>query len=271
MLGPLHLILALAGEFNSAGELTSETTAELSIELQRMDGRSSSYCIQVSSEGKRLRARESGSNLLPSFCPERHINPDGSFCLYWEGSEQLDVGDDASARVWMETLVQFLRLQERAAQIRRWPSRNAWAHGSAAKYQLKAMQAAAALGNSFLAKLEEGSLSINAKPRRGRNPDSILELKQDGVRLFSIWKSRRLLINRSTKCFCGVSGPRRPKRIGRCKNHAAAALALAEALLGWETADKQFWKSLQGSKCCGTCDECPLAKPETTDELPSST
>jgi len=48
------------------------------------------------------------------------------------------------------------------------------------------MQAAAALGNSFLAKLEEGSLSINAKPRRGRNPDSILELKQDGVRLFSI-------------------------------------------------------------------------------------
>jgi len=48
----------------------------------------------------------------PPSAPERHINPDGSFCLYWEGSEQLDVGDDASARVWMETLVQFLRLQD---------------------------------------------------------------------------------------------------------------------------------------------------------------
>lgn len=260
MPSPLHLILALAGEFNSTGELISETTARLNIKLQRVDGRSSCYCIQVWSEGERLRAKESSSSLLPSFCPERHINHDGSFCLYWEGSEQLDVVNEASARVWMETLIQFLRLQERASQIRRWPSRKAWAHGSAAKHQLQAMEAAASLGNSFLEKLEAGSLSIKTRAKIGRNPDSSLEVSQDGVHLFSIWESRRMLINRSRKCFCGRYGSRRPKRIGRCENHAAAALALAEALLAWEMANEQFWQSLEGRKCCGTCDKCPLAK-----------
>lgn len=262
MPGPLNLILALAGDFNSAGVLTSETTAELSINLQRVDGRCSNYSIGVWCEGGKLRAKEFGSNLLPSFCPERHINPGGSFCLYWEGSQQLDVVDEASAKVWMETLIQFLRLQERAAQIRRWPTRKAWAHGDAAKPQLQAMEAAASLGESFLAKLESGCLSITARARTGRNPDSTLEVMQDGVHLFSIWKSRRMLINRRRKCFCGTSGSRRPKRIGRCKNHAEAAEILALALLAWETADEQFWKSLRGSQCCGTCDGCPLAKPE---------
>jgi hypothetical protein len=267
MLGPLSLILTLADEFNSTGELINETTAELNITLKRMDGRAARYGIQVWCEGNKLRAKESGSHHLPSFCPERHINPGGSFCLYWEGSEQLYVVDEASARVWMETLIQFLRLQERVEQIRRWPSRKAWAHGSAAKYQLQAMHAAATLGDSFFAKLEEGAMSISLRPRRGRNPDSIVEVKQDGVHLFSIWKSRRMVVNYRKKCFCGVSGSRRPKRIGRCENHAAAALALAEALLGWEAADEQFWKSLQGNKCCGTCDGCPLAQSEITDEL----
>lgn len=256
----LYLILDLAGAFNATGELTSETTAGLNIMLERMDGRVASYGIQVRSEGNKLRARECGSHHLPSFCPERHINSDGSFCLYWEGSERLDVVDEASARVWMETLIQFLRSQERAARMRRWPSSKAWAHGSAAKYQLQAMQATAVLGNSFFVKLEEGSLSIHVRPRRGRNPDSIVEVKQDGVHLFSIWKSRRMVVNRRKKCFCGANGPRRPKRIGRCENHDAAALALAEALLGWKTAEELFWKGLQGSKCCGTCDECPLAQ-----------
>lgn len=269
MPGPLDLILALAGDFNAVAVLSSETTAEFSITLQRVDGRSSNYGIQVWCEGGRLRAREFGSKLLPPFCPERHINPGGSFCLYWEGSEQLDVVDEASAKVWMETLIQFLRLQERAAKIRRWPSHKAWAHGDAARYQLRALEAAAALGNSFLIKLEAGSLSIIDYPRRGRNSDSIIEVKQNGTHLFSIWKSRKMLVNRRRKCFCGENGSSRPKRIGRCKNHAAAALALAEGLLGWQTADEQFWKGLQGTKCCGTCDECPLAKPEQNDELNS--
>jgi hypothetical protein len=121
------------------------------------------------------------------------------------------------------------------------------------------MQAAAALGNSFFAKLEEGSLSISLGPKRGRNSDSIVEVQQDGMHLFSIWKLRRMVVNRRKKCFCGVSGSRRPKRIGRCENHDVAALALAEALLGWEAAEEQYWMSLQGSKCCGTCDECALA------------
>jgi hypothetical protein len=260
MPSPLHLILALAGEFNSTGEFTGETVAELNITLERIDGRATDYRVQVWCEGNKLRARESGSQHLPSFCPERHINPGGSFCLYWEGGEQFDVVDEITARAWMETLIQFLRLQERAAKIRRWPSLKSWAHGSAAKYQLQAMQAATALGKSFFAKLEEGSLSIKIWPSRGRNADSIVEVQQDGVHLFSIWQSRRMVVNRRKKCFCGMSDSRQPKRIGRCENHHAAALALAEALICWGEADRQFWEELQGSKCCGSCDECPLAQ-----------
>lgn len=260
------MIVALAGEFNSTGKLNDENSAELSVKLRRVDGRDVSYVIEVWSERNTLRAKESTCNHLPSFCPERHINSGGSFCLYWEGSEQLDVVDEASARIWMETLIQFLRLQERAAKMRRWPSRKAWAHGNAAKYQLQAMEAAVVLGIPFPAKIEEGALTIIARPRRGRNTDSIVEVEQDGVHLFSIWKTRRMLVNNRKKCFCCISGLRRPKRIGRCKNHAAAALALAEALLGWDAEEKKFWDSWQGSTCCGTCNECPLAMPATNDK-----
>ncbi|WP_352857672.1 E2 domain-containing protein [Mesorhizobium sp. M1163] len=37
--------------------------------------------------------------LLPAFCPERHINADGSFCLYWRAVDDIQsrCGGDETA------------------------------------------------------------------------------------------------------------------------------------------------------------------------------
>jgi hypothetical protein len=258
----LELLLALADEFGATAKLVGASAAELNIALPRLDGRVTSYTIHVSCLGTQLHAKEAESCHLPSFCPERHINLNGSFCLYWEEDDLLEVTDHESARTWLETLYKFLLAQERVGRKKRWPSSKAWAHGDAARFQLKAMRAAARLGDAFVERLEHGGLTAVTFPRRGRNCDSTLAVEQDGRQLYAIWESRRMAVNKKQRCFCGLSGSRRPKRLGRCANHATAALELAEALFGWQRAEAQFWKSMQGHPCCGTCNACPLAAQE---------
>src|SRR6266699_4585688 len=82
------------------------------------------------------KVREASPTLLPAFCPERHINFDGGFCLYWAEVEPLTISDVEAAATWWMKVLTFLKRQQVAAARRQWPARSeARAHGPDAALQ----------------------------------------------------------------------------------------------------------------------------------------
>lgn len=228
----------------------------MELPIQLVDGRVLRYRLILHANGAHVSAREESPSHLPAFCPERHINYDGTFCLYYPAAEQLIVTDTASAVAWLETLYKFLKLQERAHVKRKWPDANAWAHGGAAHHQLRAIKAAAALNVDLSAAVEEGKIAIARKTSQGR---SILEVWVRGAHLYSVWESHKRVVNQKRRCFCQLSSSRLPKRIRRCSDHSKQASELALAIRDWNDEEKRYWNSMRDKSCCGTCDHCPLA------------
>jgi hypothetical protein len=59
------------------------------------------------------------ASVLPSFCPERHINPGGAFCIFYGSDAPL--GDDVQADRWWDALCIFLVNQGYAERFGVWP------------------------------------------------------------------------------------------------------------------------------------------------------
>lgn len=255
MSSAVDFIAALAPQYNAAVERIAAGVI-LRFSLSLSDGRTVPYAIKAIENGLVVSARELTPTNLPSFCPQRHVNYDGSFCLYWRGAATLDVVDEATAAEWWDTLWKYLTLQVRAQKVRRWPNDSEWAHGLAAQYQFAAETSAAVLSVDFATALKEKRLHVVRRRK-------IYKLYMDGVHIFSVWCASKKVVNQKQRCFCGSSGRKRPKRIRRCGEHAAAASTLAIALVGWEVEEASFWKSFEGKACCNSCDDCPLKSPST--------
>ena len=220
------------------------------------DGSTHDYEVVLGIKAERVSVREAGKRRLPAFCPMRHINHDGSFCLNWEGAESLDVRDAELAERWWGVLTQFLRLQERAKRLRRWPDRREWAHGSAARHQMKARVAAAALSPRFEADLSRGRITVRRS--KGNSAEgTALRLHVGDRRLLSVFEERERPATMRQACPCGVDV--KPRTIRRCRDHRARFVELTRALRDQESAEAAFWASWKGERCCGTMDDCPLA------------
>lgn len=252
----LDLIAQVTPDFGGTCVTTSAQTAMLDLPIRLVDGRALHYKLHLHHSGEWVKAREHTPHHLPGFCPERHINPDGTFCLFYAGANPLPVIDEPSARAWLETIYKYLKLQERARTLRRWPNRSAWAHGDAARHQLRVQEAVRALNGRIGNALPVDQLALKRRTSKGR---SILDVLSGTTPLFSVWEKPQRVINQKRRCFCGLYGRRLPKRIRRCHDHAKQATELALALRDWEEAERQYWDSMRGKPCCGSCDSCPLS------------
>lgn len=81
---------------------------------------------------------------LPACCPERHINPDGSFCVHLHSGKPIQ--DTDAARLWWKSLRAFLSDQKYAERHRHWPLHSQLSHGDAAMVQLEMERIAEPLG-----------------------------------------------------------------------------------------------------------------------------
>ncbi|RWL91018.1 MAG: hypothetical protein EOR68_29515 [Mesorhizobium sp.] len=214
------------------------------------------FLIEVTDTGDRIVAKEANAEHLPSFCPERHINFDGTFCLYWAEAEQHEITDTEAAVRWWGKLLVFLLRQRAVAALRRWPGKGeARAHGSeAARHQAVAEAAAAKLGGAFERALKEGRLTTLRRRLGGHDR---LRLLLDGKRLLTVDMENGHVMTRRQGCKCD-RGSGLP--LVACSDHAQVFADLAAALEGWRLAEAKFFDSFKASslKCCGTMDECPL-------------
>jgi len=110
------------------------------------------YNLALTAKASTVSVNEIGSDKkLPTACPCRHLNDDGSFCLGFNGGIKID---SQSANDWWEHLSQFLQFQEVAEKSKIWPPYidkygkvfPELSHGVAAEYQLKAEKYSKKLG-----------------------------------------------------------------------------------------------------------------------------
>lgn len=216
------------------------------------------YVLEISRTGNTVSAKELDPILLPRSCAERHINTDGTFCLYWGEMEPSEITNVDEAAIWWGKLLTFLLRQRSAAALRRWPGKaDARAHGSeAARFQALAEKNASNLGPSFEKLLRDDSLRLG----RGRRRDRVA-LVQDGRRVVTVLRTERRVMLQRQRCKCDLSGLRGLPLVS-CGDHAREVAELVLNMESWRKAEADFYKYLRASKqtCCGTMDDCPLAR-----------
>jgi hypothetical protein len=220
---------------------------------------SPTYRLRVEVINEHASAREVSPTLLPAYCPERHINFDGVFCLAWAEVEPLTIANAEAAAVWWMKLLTFLKRQRVAAARRQWPARSeARAHGpEAALQQMIAEKAADRLGPHFRRSLSEGCLTSD---RRHAGGEPRLRLMRDGRRLVSVREGARKLMTRRMRCKCDYANRLRLP-ICACSDHEQALTNLTISLHLLAAAERKFFESYAatGRRCCGTMEGCPLA------------
>lgn len=253
---PLVLIEALAAEFFSVAKARTADSMNLHVDLMTASERVVPFDLTLKRQpDQTVTAKESVPLNLPHFCPERHINHDGSFCLFIS-DEAIKLINEETARAWLETLWKFLKVQLRVEKRRAWPDDNAWAHGSAAAHQRKVEQAVKSLGPRFVTAYAKRQIAFDET--RGKKRGKILRLLIKGVPVFSVFLNRRRVINHKQRCFCDCMGKKKRKRLRGCSDHAQRGADLVLGLRDWKTAEEKFWEIFKDRACCNTCDACPL-------------
>lgn len=220
------------------------------------DGSTRVYQLNLTDENNLIAAKEVTPQNLPSCCPERHINYDGTFCIYWQQAQDLSVKDYDSAVVWWQHLLAYLKSQVRAGKRRSWPGTE-WAHGSAAIFQNLAENAAKALGGEYYQWLIDNKLTVKSV-KWGDKRGPVLRLYLGHKHLCSVWGDLKVVANKRQPCLCKIKPTQNRKRIRSCGDHGEKIKELIISIYEQESATKIFWGLYKGVACCGTMNNCPL-------------
>jgi hypothetical protein len=201
--------------------------------------RSYNLVIAVSPLDKIEVSEASDRHLLPTFCPQRHMNEDGTFCLGLNAGQVL--AEQGRADSWWLKLHVFLTCQETAFETRTWPPTIEISHGQAGETEIQAENLAEQLDM-----LEEYQTAV--RENRGPIADAVRRIK----------KSTGRLINGRAACVCNrryKTGE--PKLRRQCWKSNDLCLPILEARRRRE--EENYWSSLKENQaCCGTMDDCPL-------------
>ncbi|KAB0682046.1 E2 domain-associated cysteine-rich protein [Aureimonas leprariae] len=218
------------------------------------------FLLEIAEVSDTLIAREAAPVNLPCFCPERHINSGGTFCLYWDEDEPLSFSTRPDIELWWGKLLIFLHRQIVAGRLRRWPGKgDARAHGQeASRFQKRAEIAASKLGPSFETVLREDRLTTRTVRGKGSRR---LRLLLDGKKIATLNEERQQIMTLRSRCRCERSNHRRLP-LTACEDHAGALADLGMSVRGRVEAERRFFEFFAEAKvtCCGTMDGCPLAR-----------
>lgn len=194
--------------------------------------------ISVGNDGKVAAQEASANRLLPSSCPQRHINDGGIFCIGLRAD--IGVTGVCAAAAWWQKLDVFLNCQETAEAFGTWPPILQVSHGDAADIQIAAEKMAESIGRRTE---YENAVAYDAGP--------IAELASQ------ISKITGRLPNSRMPCFCGYTDNERIKRRQQCARDNNLCLLVLERKR--RRAEADFWRERKGRiSCCGTMKFCPL-------------
>lgn len=230
--------------------------AQAVITVVRPGGANHTFHLALSFDADQVSVRElPGHTVLPAFCPDRHINGDGSFCLGWGRDNPRTITDETTARRWWAAVYQFLTRQAGASARGVFPgTEHGRAHGDAAVRQAKAEQAAARLSTAFAECVAAGKFVVRQDPRPGQHR---LELCCGTERIARVSTRSKALVGGRTICPCGAT----PERdISDCDDHAQALATFILEHHACKVADKKYLDACAaaGHVCCDTLQACGL-------------
>lgn len=192
--------------------------------------------VQLGGPSATVREQSIGSS-LPTFCPERHINSDGSFCL---GLDAGEITDSKQALAWWGKLESFLVCQTLATKHGEWPRGRGLSHGRAADIQIEMEQIA--LKNNWVEEVWDG-----------------IAYKENwlGSTLPRIRKNSGMLVNQRSSCPRRCSKRNRP--ILRCDcPHKIEVFELIRLEMNRRKIEQRYIDAYSDKKCCGTMKICPF-------------
>jgi hypothetical protein len=247
---------AAIGEFNFSC-VSSSTKLLIDFVVLRNDGQKIVFNIEVFDEAGKLGVKESTPCILPEFCPNRHINKGGTFCLGWNDTESDDICDKSSAQLWLSKVHRFLELQLRAQNKKKWVGEKEWAHGKAAQYQHQVECLLKELNSTYLqSAYDSGELSVELVT--GSRRERLFRLKSKGTHIYTAWISTKTTSGRNRTCLCGCSIKRKRHKLRKCSVHAKVLYELIQSLWNMFEEDERFWRFFHGSLCCKTLEKCRL-------------
>lgn len=224
-------------------------------------GRSYYLRLQCSAEGGVNVREQTKRRQLPAFCLERHINPDGTFCLHY-GSEA-EIANDEAARFWWSSLATYLDYQRYAEKHGYWPLEGGLSHGEAADEQFAMEELADRLGwkdEILISMFRNKGWLFEHLPRVSKTLSRVLNSKAPCPRGCT-HKHGPLRARSCSISDCEPSCKKQHKPILRadCPNRSTV-----EKLILHEhrrrKIEAQIVKKVKsnGHKCCGTMKDCPL-------------
>lgn len=226
------------------------------ITIIRPGGSRHTFQLAVAINGQHASVRElPDQNTLPTFCPDRHINLDGTFCLGWGEDNPSTIINIEAARRWWSAVSQFLARQVNAERRGVFPGgEHGRAHGNAARHQSNAEEASARLGQAFAQKVVSGQFSVRKDDRPGKRR---LELWLGGNRIARVSTRSKSLVGGHTFCPCGANPPR---KISECGEHAKDLAIFILEHYHCAEEDRAFLDefALHGCTCCETLNTCGL-------------
>ncbi|MGP9820043.1 E2 domain-containing protein [Salinarimonas sp. NSM] len=178
---------------------------------------------------------------LPTYCPERHINSDASFCLGMGMTSAITSREQAE--IWWTSLRQFLELQVVVGQTGIWPKAIELDHGEAGGHHRRALQAAAILGVE--AEYEAARLG-----ERSWITDGSVRVSRKCIRL----------LNGRAACPLGCQYRGGHPKLRRNCAHSTTIAELVDAERRRRKGLDQFWQLQKtlGLQCCRSVSTCPL-------------
>lgn len=229
---------------------------EAEITIVRPGGSRHAFHLDVAIVGNHATVRElPGQNELPLFCPDRHINLGGTFCLGWGEENPNTITNIEAARRWWSVVNQFLARQVNASRRGVFPGgEHGRAHGDAARHQSNAEEAAIRLGRAFAHKALSGKFSIRRDNRPGKRR---LELWDGTKRIARVSIKSQSIVGGHTLCPCGITPPR---KISECGEHGKDLATFILENYKCTEEDRAFLDELasHGCVCCETLNACGL-------------
>jgi hypothetical protein len=168
------------------------------------------------------------------FCPERHVNEGGTFCLGLNAGMAIE---SVTAPAWWVKLKSFLLCQDTANETGVWSDYAQMSHGEAGEIEVKAEQIARSIGRL-------GDFHLAVRSDAGPIAACLGKVRTTGQ-----------LRNGRSACLCG-----RKDAKGRSICHKLGCPIVLEFARRRET--KRFWDAARGRPCCRTMKDCPLAVDE---------
>ena len=241
---------------NAVGEIrveSAESTSELEIELSIIE-QDNKISVLECKPGTRF----------PACCPERHINPDGSFCL----GLNVNLAEVTASTIedWWLLLEEYLYVQLIVDQTGRWPSHKMLSHGAAGETHAKALVVASRLG-------VELDYEEYLSGREGWVSELVTDYLHNEERCTRksipvIRMSDRLMTSAEARLLQRIGGKVKVKK--RKRRRLLHRLVTLEVLRVRQ--ERKFWDAIanQGVECCGTMIDCPLQAMHRKRELERS-